>query len=270
MFYDIYLYTLCYYICCLLGACMRCTRLCSLKPGVTLHPLPFCVHYWQAGQSPDIMRGHFFSARSTLPRGPHTSGARPVDLLGPSASQLLREPRDDQTNSAMEGRGVITEVPQPPAATPSPCSPINSRVLWIHCLCRREKRERERARELGGAGPGSSTRVGLRCSSRSGHHPLRHRVGHRGLAIAAHERNGALLDAGAGYSAHRAPVRNTPLCSSDAYLRIALILARLLGARQYAFEGTPLAELCLPSTRRPRRTPWRRRLLCRRSLGGQP
>ena len=35
MFYDIYLYTLYYYICCLLGACMRCTRLCSLKPGVT-------------------------------------------------------------------------------------------------------------------------------------------------------------------------------------------------------------------------------------------
>jgi hypothetical protein len=35
MFYDIYLYTLCYYICCLLGACMRCTRLCSLNPGVT-------------------------------------------------------------------------------------------------------------------------------------------------------------------------------------------------------------------------------------------
>jgi hypothetical protein len=32
---DIYLYTLCYYICCLLGACMRCTWLCSLKPGVT-------------------------------------------------------------------------------------------------------------------------------------------------------------------------------------------------------------------------------------------
>jgi hypothetical protein len=35
MFYDIYLYTLCYYMCCLLGACMRCTRLCPLKPGVT-------------------------------------------------------------------------------------------------------------------------------------------------------------------------------------------------------------------------------------------
>jgi hypothetical protein len=32
---DIYLYTLCYYICCLLGACMRYTWLCSLKPGVT-------------------------------------------------------------------------------------------------------------------------------------------------------------------------------------------------------------------------------------------
>jgi hypothetical protein len=36
MYYDIYLYTLCYYICCLLGACIRCTRLCSLKPGVTI------------------------------------------------------------------------------------------------------------------------------------------------------------------------------------------------------------------------------------------
>jgi hypothetical protein len=35
MYYDIYLYTLWYYICCLLGACMRCTRLCPLKPGVT-------------------------------------------------------------------------------------------------------------------------------------------------------------------------------------------------------------------------------------------
>jgi hypothetical protein len=35
MYRDIYLYTLCYYICCLLGVCMRCTRLCPLKPGVT-------------------------------------------------------------------------------------------------------------------------------------------------------------------------------------------------------------------------------------------
>jgi hypothetical protein len=40
MYYDIYLYTLCYYICCLLGACMRCTRLCPLKPGVTLTRVP--------------------------------------------------------------------------------------------------------------------------------------------------------------------------------------------------------------------------------------
>jgi ribose 5-phosphate isomerase len=40
MIYDIYLYTLCYYICCLLGACMRCTRLCPLKPGVTRTELP--------------------------------------------------------------------------------------------------------------------------------------------------------------------------------------------------------------------------------------
>jgi hypothetical protein len=36
MFYDIHLYTLCYYICCLLDACMRCTWLCSLKSGVTV------------------------------------------------------------------------------------------------------------------------------------------------------------------------------------------------------------------------------------------
>jgi hypothetical protein len=39
MFSDIYLYTLCYYICCLLGACMRCTRLCSFKAGVTQCPV---------------------------------------------------------------------------------------------------------------------------------------------------------------------------------------------------------------------------------------
>jgi hypothetical protein len=38
MYRDIYLYTLCYYICCLLGACMRCTRLCPLNPGVTWAP----------------------------------------------------------------------------------------------------------------------------------------------------------------------------------------------------------------------------------------
>jgi hypothetical protein len=245
-------------------------RLSSARRTAQLHPLPFCVHYWQAGHSPDIARGHFFSARSTVPRGPHTSGARPVDLLGLSASQLLREPRDDQMNSAMEGRGGYNRS----AATAG----RDSFTLFAHKLVgpadplplpSRKERERESS-GAGGACPGSSTRVGLRCSSRSGHRPLRHRVGHQGLAIAARERNGALLDAGAGYSAHRSPVRNTPLCSSDASLCIALILARLLGARQYAFEGTPLAELCLPSTRRLRRTPWRRRLLCRRSLGGQP
>jgi hypothetical protein len=43
MFCDIYLYTLCYYICCLLGACMRCTWLCSLKPGVTMDHLKAIV-----------------------------------------------------------------------------------------------------------------------------------------------------------------------------------------------------------------------------------
>jgi hypothetical protein len=42
MFCDIYLYTLCYYICCLLGACMRCTWLCSLKPGVTVNQETLC------------------------------------------------------------------------------------------------------------------------------------------------------------------------------------------------------------------------------------
>ncbi len=43
MFYDIYLYTLCYCICCLLGACMRCTRLCSLN--FIFVSLPLCNKY---------------------------------------------------------------------------------------------------------------------------------------------------------------------------------------------------------------------------------
>jgi hypothetical protein len=38
MYRDIYLYTLYYYICCLLGECMRCTRICPLNPGVTPAP----------------------------------------------------------------------------------------------------------------------------------------------------------------------------------------------------------------------------------------
>jgi hypothetical protein len=43
MFCDIYLSTLCYYICCLLGACMRCTWLCPLKPGVTAAAEAACL-----------------------------------------------------------------------------------------------------------------------------------------------------------------------------------------------------------------------------------
>jgi hypothetical protein len=50
MFYDIYLYTLCYYICCLLGACMRCTRLCSLNPGVTPTHAPVQARVGQRGR----------------------------------------------------------------------------------------------------------------------------------------------------------------------------------------------------------------------------
>jgi hypothetical protein len=46
MFYDIYLYTLCYYMCCLLGACMRCTRLCPLKPGVTDNSQGIAAEVW--------------------------------------------------------------------------------------------------------------------------------------------------------------------------------------------------------------------------------
>jgi hypothetical protein len=47
MFCDIYLYTLCYCICCLLGACIRCTRLCPLKPGVTkCYVSRLRVHYY--------------------------------------------------------------------------------------------------------------------------------------------------------------------------------------------------------------------------------
>jgi hypothetical protein len=66
MFYDIYLYTLCYYICCLLGACMRCTRLCPLKSGVT-------IRFWTVRVS---------RADSLNYQGMN----RPPSLCGPSAT----------------------------------------------------------------------------------------------------------------------------------------------------------------------------------------
>jgi hypothetical protein len=72
MFYDIYLYTLCYYICCLLGACMRCIRLCPLKPGVT-----------SAGESeaiPPALAGRERRRPATLSRPP-LAHARAVAAL---------------------------------------------------------------------------------------------------------------------------------------------------------------------------------------------
>ena len=58
MIYDIYLYTLCYYICCLLGACMRYTRLCPLKPGVTDPPRCRSVpHAWGGSLGASSRRG---------------------------------------------------------------------------------------------------------------------------------------------------------------------------------------------------------------------
>jgi hypothetical protein len=80
MFYDIYLYTLCYYICCLLGACMRCTWLCSLKLGVTVpnRPVPGAAAVHAARQ-------HTTAQTSRTP-----SRATPGALS--AARELLRHP----------------------------------------------------------------------------------------------------------------------------------------------------------------------------------
>jgi hypothetical protein len=75
MFYDIYLYTLCYYICCLLGACMRCTWLCSLKPGVTPghrirrrrhHAVQLIVHLKPNLPRKSLLTGHEFLCVGTM------------------------------------------------------------------------------------------------------------------------------------------------------------------------------------------------------------
>jgi hypothetical protein len=107
MFYDIYLYTLCYYICCLLGACMRCTRLCPLKPGVTsLHSsfdhlflsspfLFFSKRPWvevggiaaglvvatTSASVPRVLPRRTLGTRSTRRRYPPSQTARPLWLL---------------------------------------------------------------------------------------------------------------------------------------------------------------------------------------------
>jgi hypothetical protein len=46
-------------------------RLSSARRTAQLHPLPFCVHYWQAGRSPDIAHGHFVCALNPATRAPH-------------------------------------------------------------------------------------------------------------------------------------------------------------------------------------------------------
>jgi hypothetical protein len=101
MYYDIYLYTLCYYICCLLGACMRCTRLCPLKPGVTpsfpvlahfhltlphelprfldaAHKLPrLCDESLDVTASGHVRLSTSRPGTGTKPRGPPSSGNKP-------------------------------------------------------------------------------------------------------------------------------------------------------------------------------------------------
>jgi hypothetical protein len=90
MFYDIYLYTLCYYICCHLGACMRCTWLCSLKPGVT----PCVGSRGRAGgrAGPRRQRGHVGG------RTAQAAGAAPGGMPWPGHAHRGELPRG-------EGRG---------------------------------------------------------------------------------------------------------------------------------------------------------------------
>ena len=65
-----YLYTLCYYICCLLGACMRCTWLCPLKPGVTTVRCTPDSPVKYSGAPLDFPEGEEFSVKS--PGAPDT------------------------------------------------------------------------------------------------------------------------------------------------------------------------------------------------------
>jgi hypothetical protein len=129
MFYDIYLYTLCYYICCLLGACMRCIWLCSLKPGVTkgfrgaVAPEPECRPTPLIGVAPlgdkdsAPQDGPRFGATHPQGIGPpvvNASGTIAVDVLGlPSAKEAGPQSPTSATVAALSlwprlGRSGVT------------------------------------------------------------------------------------------------------------------------------------------------------------------
>jgi hypothetical protein len=116
MFCDIYLYTLYYYICCLLGACMRCIWLCSLKPGVTLTPLA------QLRPQPNAL------ALSLAPRARPGSSAAARRGLAP----VLRSPSSHRRARCLgEFRLAISNSGHPSvrpnsSGLPDPCSPVTS------------------------------------------------------------------------------------------------------------------------------------------------
>jgi hypothetical protein len=108
MYRDIYLYTLCYCICCLLGACMRCTWLCPLKPGVTTAP---------AGSAPQA-----------TPASPRRSRPRPPAASPTGRSRTPRRSRLPSTNvqesrrvrpSSVQARPPEQRPPSRPVSTPS-------------------------------------------------------------------------------------------------------------------------------------------------------
>jgi hypothetical protein len=159
MVYDIYLYTLCYYICCLLGACMRCTWLCSLKPGVTRpsspasppprgrapppqlavgeakagHPIP-TVRPRSGG--PVLIRSSLILAVRRRSSGPGPLPPHPVSL--PFGPRLSARPR---ARSARRPRL---------SACPRPALPARSRLSAAQAAAR------SRARPPAGSNPGRS------------------------------------------------------------------------------------------------------------------
>ena len=116
MFYDIYLYTLCYYICCLLGACMRCTWLCSLKPGVTratasshegttkpAEALREALRPRRSQTTPPSLGGYTRRVRSRAPTGTKRNRERLVPL-----AKKCDESLQASANTPFEARGLLS------------------------------------------------------------------------------------------------------------------------------------------------------------------
>jgi hypothetical protein len=119
MFYDIYLYTLCYYICCLLGACMRCTRLCSLKPGVT--------------PAVSILRWRSDPYQVTVP------WQNPIQCTWQSKfrAKFLSDFYSNVTNTLQQNYSLIDQlqlwyIVHPQTVTGS-CSELSLKLMLVHC-----------------------------------------------------------------------------------------------------------------------------------------